>query len=463
MTLNDTATLEDTATLDVASVPSAPRQDAVLAELRAALPENVAAHERASQWIPRGLNSRGRVRRVPTTIVSASGSHVLDVDGKDYVDCILGLGPVFLGHNHPAVTASVTEQLTRGVLYGGQSPQEAALAERLVGMIPSADKVVLSNSGSEAVAAAIRMARVKTGRRRIIKFNGGYHGWIDPMFVNSAGAPTAPLHDDEFEIVHNIPGQTVPPGDVSVTRWNDLPMLRRLMERVGDETAAVIMEPVHINGGTYHAAPGYLQAVKELCEEHGALLIFDEIISGFRLAPGGGQELVGVTPHLSTFAKALGNGFTISAIAGTDDAMAGAISGPMTHGGTYNGSVVSVAAALAVTGTILEQGDRLYEQLDERGRQLAEGMREVGARRGLPMHVNQIGSSVALHWGVGHEVGSWEDAMTSDAQMVADICERMQLRGVLLPPRGMFWLSTAHTAADVDAVVAAFDATVAEL
>lgn len=418
-------------------------------------PGSAAYMERARRVIPHGVTSRGRLRAVPVVFERALGPYLYDVDGNRYVDCVMALGPLLLGHSPGLVLERVTEQLQRGIQFGGQHVGEAELAERIVELVPCADKVVFANTGSEAIHAAVRIARMTTGRRLIVKFEGHYHGWIDPVFVNSPGVPAQPTNGSLLRVVHNVSEQLTP-TDVLVCAWNDLDALAAVLDGIGVDVAAVIMEPIPFNLGTFLPAPGYLEGVRELCDAHGILLIFDEIVSGFRLCLGGAQERLGVLPDLATYAKALASGFPIALVAGTDDAMASASDGLLYHGGTYNGTPASVAAANATLETLEREGDAIYGHLEELGRRLAGGLRDIADRSGVPLHVNQIGSLVQLLWAPHTPQRNFADVDVADKARVAALCEQVLADGVFAPPRGLLFLSAAHNAADVDQVVAAF-------
>lgn len=397
-------------------------------------------------------------RPTPLTIERASGSTVVDGDGNAYLDYVLGFGPIVLGHRPPDVEHAVKEQLRRGVLFGAQHEGEVELAERLVELVPSAELVALSNSGSEAVHAAVRFARVATGRSAVIKFEGHYHGWLDPLHVS--GPAAAPGAGSEMP-VHAVPGLPAPP-DVLVCPWNDLDAVSRLLSDHEAKIAAIIMEPVPCNFGNYEPLPGYLEGVRELCEEHGVILIFDEVITGFRVALGGAQERYEVEPHLTVLGKAMASGFPLSAVTGSAEVMSVAhVGGPVRHIGTYNGNAISTAAANATLEALARGGDALYGKLESRSVQLAEGVREVARELGAPLVVNQVGSVVHLLWKPRVPVRSHADAYESDSAAVADIAANLLGLGILVLERGLWFLSAAHTEADVDRTVAAAERAIA--
>jgi glutamate-1-semialdehyde 2,1-aminomutase len=422
-----------------------------------------AAHmERARRVLTRGVGSalRAAQRPTPLAIAEASGSRLVDVDGNAYIDYVLGFGPILLGHRPPAVVRAVEEQLSRGILYGAQHQGEAELAERLVELIPSAELIAFSSSGSEAIHAALRIARAATGRRLVIKFDGHYHGWIDPVHVSGPALPPSSETGGPRHVVPGLPA----PADLLTCRWNDLGALTRLVEEHDGAVAAVVMEPVPCNFGAYEPLPGYLEGVRELCDRHGVVLIFDEVITGFRLGLGGAQARYGVTPHLTVLAKALASGFPLSAVVGSADVMAVADSdGPVRHIGTYNANPISVAAANATLTELQRGGDDLYRDLDGRAARLAQGLRDAAAAAGAPLVVNQVGAVLHLLWAPRVPVRSHDDAYASDSAAVADVAAHMLGAGVFALERGLWFISTAHTDEDVEATVAAAEPAIASV
>jgi glutamate-1-semialdehyde 2,1-aminomutase len=422
-----------------------------------------AAHmERARRVLTRGVGSAMRAvqRPTPLAIAEASGSRLVDVDGNSYVDYVLGFGPILLGHRPPAVVRAVEEQLSRGILYGAQHEGEVELAERLARLIPSAELVAFSTSGSEAIHAALRFARAATGRRLVVKFDGHYHGWLDPVH---ASGPALPPSSETGGPRHAVPGLPAP-ADLLTCRWNDLGALTRVLDEHDGAVAAVVMEPVACNFGAYEPLPGYLQSVRELCDSRGVVLIFDEVITGFRLGLGGAQRRYGVEPHLTVLAKALASGFPLSAIVGSAEVMSVADSdGPVRHIGTYNANPVSVAAANATLAELERGGDELYRELDARAARLAQGLREAAAAAGAPLVVNQVGAVLHLLWAPREPVRSHDDAYASDTASVGDVAAHLLGSGVFALERGLWFISTAHTDEDVDLTVAAAEHAIAEV
>ena len=418
--------------------------------------------DRARRVLTRGVGSamREAVRPTPLAVQSAAGSTLVDVDGNTYIDYVCGFGPILLGHGSPEVLAAVTEQLGHGVLYGAQHPGELELAERIIEHVPSAEMITLSNTGSEAIHAALRFARAATGRELIVKFEGHYHGWLDPVFASGPGVPPLPGDGSEpdtrwGEPVHTVEGLPAS-TDTLVCRWNDLDALTSLLAKRNAEVAAVIMEPVTCNFGNYEPLPGYLEGVRELCDNHGAVLIFDEVITGFRLGLGGAQERYGVTPDLTVLAKAIASGFPLSAVAGRSEVMAVAHGdGPVRHIGTYKGNAVCVAAANATLAALESGGTELYSSLDEISARLAGGLNELGIELGAPLIANQVGSVIHLLWGAPTPVRTYADAWQSSRATVADFVSGLLGSGIAATERGLWFLTTSHTDEQIDLTLAA--------
>ncbi|MDQ3700765.1 MAG: aminotransferase class III-fold pyridoxal phosphate-dependent enzyme, partial [Chloroflexota bacterium] len=327
---------------------------------------STALHAEASELLAGGVSSNFRLGAQPAPLFfrRAVGSRLYDADGNSYVDYVLGMGPCILGHAPPAVTAAVAATLGDGQLFAGQHQGEIELARRCREMMPCAELVRFGSSGSEMDQAALRVARAATGRRLVVKFEGHYHGWFDSILVSvqpplsAAGPAATPLP--------HLPsaGQSAAAAaDVAVLPWNDLPAVARFLAAHGDETAALIMEPILCNTGVILARPGYLEGVRELCNRHGVVLIFDEVITGFRVALGGAQGHLGVVPDLAVYAKAIGAGFPIAALAGKRRLMELLASGAALHGGTYNTNLVSTSAAVAALDELARDGGAVYRSM----------------------------------------------------------------------------------------------------
>ena len=345
----------------------------------------------ASRYIPGGAGSSARTvkfgwKPYPPFMAEGLGSRLRDVDGHEYVDYLLGLGPMILGHRHPAVTQAVMSAVSElGTCFGVPYELEIEAARKVTEAVPGVDLVRFSNSGSEVVGTAVRLARAHTGRRLVIRFEGHYHGWQDTVYWSNHVDPELAGPASMPRPVPSGPGV---PAELAATlivlTWNDPESFVAVMEERGDEVAAVITEPAVFNTGCILPEPGYLELLREQTRRYGALLIFDEVITGFRFARGGAQEYFGVTPDLTTMAKGLGGGFPVAAIGGSREAMSMIAEGRYSHSGTYNANTVACAAVSATMDVLAEPG--LYERQRELGETLMSGLRELAAEAGIAGH-----------------------------------------------------------------------------
>ncbi|HEX6539716.1 MAG TPA: glutamate-1-semialdehyde 2,1-aminomutase [Candidatus Dormibacteraeota bacterium] len=413
-----------------------------------------ALQQRAERVMPGGVSSPvrafGSVGGAPPAMASGEGAHVVDTDGRRYIDHVLAYGPHLLGHNPAAVVQAVRAQLDRGIAFGATTEAEVALAERIVAALPSMEQVRFVNSGTEAVMSALRLARAATGRDLVVKFAGGYHGHADAFLVE-AGSGVATL---------SIPGSPgVPAAAIATTAvlpYNDSAAAEVFFARRGDQVAAVVVEPVAGNMGCVPPAAGFLDGLRRVTREAGALLIFDEVMTGFRVAYGGAQELFGVRPDLTCLGKVIGGGFPIGAYGGGRDLMElVAPLGPVYQAGTLSGSPPAMAAGGAVLD-ILRGGDA-YGRLEELGRRLQNGFTAALDEHGLPGTVNRVGSMITPFLGVD-VVADLSGARAANREWFAALHRRWLDSGVLWPPSQFEagFLSTAHADADVDRTATVF-------
>lgn len=421
-------------------------------------------YERAKRSLAGGVSSQFRALNVPHPMFydRALGSRVWDVDGNELIDFTLSQGPCILGHSHPELLARVGTALAKGQLFAGQHIDELELAETLQRIVPSAELVRLSSSGSEAAHALLRLARHVTGKPKFVKFTGHYHGWLDNVSFN-----VSPPRDLSNDPTRPIPwGGGIPKAladDVVVLPWNDLAVVEETLARQGSEIGALITEPLMCNQGCIEPAPGFLQGLRDLCDKHNVALIFDEIIAGFRLDLAGGQGYYGVTPDMSLFGKALGAGFPLSALVGKEKYLRPLIAGEVYHAGTLNGNNGSVAAALTAIDVLGRNDREGLRHIARMGSVLRDGLREVTGRSGIPTLITGPGPMFHMGFTTRSSVTTYDDVLDYDRKRYGEFCQLMLGRGVRLIERGLWYVSVAHSEEDVRLTLAAAESALAEL
>ena len=410
----------------------------------------------ASEVLPGGVGSSARGVRAgwepyPPFVASGRGSRITDVDGTEYVDYLMGLGPLLFGHRPPEITAAVSSAIEElGTVFGLPYELEAVAARKVVDAVPSVDMVRFASSGSEAVGTAVRLARAVTGRHLILRFEGHYHGWMDTVYWSNHPDPSVAGPAERPVAVPA--GQGMLPevaGSLVILTWNDADSFRSVMAELGDQVAAVITEPVMLNTGCILPEPGYLELLRELTTEHGALLIFDEVITGFRFARGGGQEFFGVLPDITTMAKGLGGGFPVAAIGGTRAVMEAIGDGRYSHSGTYNSNVIQMAAVSATMDLLTPQR---YVDARALGQGLMDGLAALLDAKGMPSRVVGLGTVFQV-WFADEPIRNWRDAeRLTDEALFARWAAAMRTNGVLFHPAPFenLFVSMAHTQVDVD-------------
>ncbi|WP_421616910.1 glutamate-1-semialdehyde 2,1-aminomutase [Brevibacillus sp. TJ4] len=407
----------------------------------------------AQQYIPGGVNSPVRAFKSvggnPVYIERGEGSRVYDVDGNSYIDYIGSWGPLILGHAHPRVLAAITEVAALGTSFGAPTERETEMAKLVCELVPSVEVVRMVNSGTEATMSALRLARGYTKRNKIMKFEGCYHGHADSLLIKAgSGVATLGLPDS--------PG--VPEGTAHNTitvPYNDLESVKLAFEKYGEDLAAVIVEPIGGNMGVVPPLPGFLQGLREITQQYGTLLIFDEVMTGFRVALGGAQELYGITPDLTTMGKVIGGGLPVGAYGGKREIMQQiAPAGPIYQAGTLSGNPLAMAAGLTTLQELSKPGT--YERLEKLSARLGEGLAENARKLGIPHTVNRVGSMVCLFF-TDTPVINYETAKTANLEQFSAYFSHLLDDGIMLPPsqfEGMF-VSIAHSEEDIERTIEA--------
>ena len=409
--------------------------------------------ERSKRVVPGGVNSPvrawGAVGGEPLYVARGDGSRVFDREGRSYIDYVCAWGPLILGHAHPAVVEAVAGAVREGLGFGAPTSGELELAELVSERIGGVEQLRLVNSGTEATMSALRVARGYTGRSKVLKFDGCYHGHVDGLLAKAGSGVASFSLPDSAGVPESFTGETL------IAAFNDEDSVRRTIRENHEDLAAVIVEPVCGNMGVIPPEPGFLESLRELTRRYGVVLIFDEVITGFRVARGGAQERYGVVPDLTCLGKILGGGLPVGAFGGRQDIMSClAPVGPVYQAGTLSGNPVTVAAGLATLKALEAPG--VYRELEEKGRKLEEGLKGV-LGRGVRGTVNRVGSMLTLFLGAGRVAGA-DDARACDRERFARFFHGMLARGVYLPPSPFeaLFLSLAHGDDDIAATVEAF-------
>jgi glutamate-1-semialdehyde 2,1-aminomutase len=414
--------------------------------------------QRAQEVMPGGVNSPVRAFRgvggAPLFIEMGQGGRIFDADNLQYIDCVGSWGPMILGHGHRYVVEAVKKAATRGFSFGAPTAGEIDLAEMIIQAVPSMEMVRLVNSGTEATMSALRLARAATGRKKILKFDGGYHGHVDSLLVK-AGSGGATF---------NVPDSAGVPEELTrltlIARYNDLESVRAVMT---DEVAAIIVEPVAGNMGCIPPQPGFLEGLREICDEHGALLILDEVMTGFRVAYGGAQARYGIRPDITTLGKIIGGGMPIGAYGASRKIME-LVSplGPMYQAGTLSGNPVAVAAGRATLSVL--RNSSIYDDLEERTGEFENGVRAAADKHNVPITFNRVGSMWTLFFTEG-PVTDFESANRSNREKFARFFHLMLAEGVYLPPSQLeaAFFSAAHAKKDIAQMVERADRSLKKL
>lgn len=407
----------------------------------------------ALKYIPGGVNSPVRAFRAvgghPFFVNKASGSHIWDADGNELIDYVLTWGPAILGHAHPKIIAAVKAAAEHGTSFGIPNPHEVTMAKLICELVPSVQKVRMTNSGTEACMSAIRLARGFTRRDKIIKFDGCYHGHADSLLVRAGSGALTFGHPDSAGVPAAFTQHTI------VLPYNDIAAVQAAFTANHNEIAAIIIEPVPGNAGLYLPCPGYLEFLREITHAHDALLIFDEVMTGFRLARGGAQERFNIKPDLSTFGKVIGGGLPVGAFGGRAEIMDYlAPLGPVYQAGTLSGNPVAMAAGIANLQELLDVG--AYAKLEELGAHLESGMKDAAASAKMPVQFNRCGSMFCAYF-ASEPVHNLADAMKSDRERFKKFFHGMLDEGIYLAPSQFEagFISTSHASTDIEKTVQA--------
>jgi glutamate-1-semialdehyde 2,1-aminomutase len=413
---------------------------------------------RARQSLVGGVSSPFRAKcAVPLYFADAAGARMRDVDGTEYIDYALAWGPLILGHCHPALTRAMQERASKPHNYGAQHEIEFLVGELMQKVAPGVERVAFTSSGSEALQGAMRLARSATGRPRILKFEGHYHGWMDSALLSYKPTASQVGPEEAPAVVLGSRGQVANSVENAIVApWNRIDVLQRMLAAHAGEIAGVVLEPVLCNIGCLMPEPGYLQAVRELCTRYGVLLIFDEVITGFRIQLGGAQAHFGVTADIVTYGKALAGGIPMSAIAGRADIMEQMLSGTA-FGGTFNGNPISTGAALATLTELAKNDGEALQHANRMGSQLMTGLRDAARRRGIPAVVTGFGAAFALHFTDRTELREYRDTFDDDRGRLERFLGLALEHGLNLLPDGRFYVSAAHNEQDIADTLDAFD------
>ncbi|SNX55198.1 glutamate-1-semialdehyde 2,1-aminomutase [Thermoanaerobacterium sp. RBIITD] len=410
--------------------------------------------ERAKKFMPGGVNSPVRAFKSvginPPFIKYGIGSHITDVDGNTYIDYVLSWGPLILGHSHKEVTDALKSQVEKGTSYGACTELEILMAEKIIKACPSVEVIRMVNSGTEATMTAIRLARGYTGRDIIVKFAGCYHGHSDSLLIKAgSGALTFGVPDSKG-ITKEIAKDTI------ISKYNDFDMIKRIFEKYGDNIAGVIVEPVAGNMGTVPPKEGFLRTLRDVTLKYGSLLIFDEVMSGFRVSYNCAQGLYGIKPDLTTFGKIIGGGLPVGAYGGRENIMRYiSPDGPVYQAGTLSGNPLAMAAGIK-TLDILSNNPKLYDDMDKKAERLCSGLKDSMEKCGINVTINRVGTMMCMFFN-DTSVYDYESAIKSDIDMYAKYFRGMLKRGIYLPPSQFetFFLSTEHSDDDIEKTIEA--------
>ncbi|WP_130863673.1 aspartate aminotransferase family protein [Bacilliculturomica massiliensis] len=423
-----------------------------------------ALFEETKKYLVDGAGSsfhKAAVEEYPICMTHGRGSKLYDVDGNEYIDYVAGFGPMILGYSPDCVNEAVKEQIGRGSQFSATTPQLCRLSKKLTEIIPSAEMVSFQSSGTEANMHAFRVARAYTGRNKIVKFEGQYHGWSDEQKITIGASDVGCLgpRNQPWKLLGSAGQRAAAGDDLIIAPWNDLEILENIFIRDGQDIAAVITEPYMCDEGPIMPREGYLNGLRQLTKKYNILLIFDEVITGFRMALGGAQQYFGVTPDMSVFGKAIAAGYSLSMVCGSREIMSCGVH----PSGTFNANPIAVAASLAAIEALSEPG--FYQRLERLGLMLAEGIVETGKKHGLKIYAAAHGGIVQMQMGIDRAPLDFRDVLQNvDSRTYNQVFLKTARYGVrITSSRGRIYISAAHTEEDIQKTLAVFDQVFSEL
>ncbi|HOR44685.1 MAG TPA: glutamate-1-semialdehyde 2,1-aminomutase [Spirochaetota bacterium] len=436
-------------------------------ERNASYEKSLEMFSRAKKSLAGGVSSSARIPpagTVPVYIDRGNGSHVWDIDGNEYIDCLLSYGTLIAGHIHSSVISAIEKQISKGFMFGTCNVPEVELAELICRLVPCAELVRYSNSGSEAISGAIRAARGFTGKNKILKFEGHYHGWTDVLAVSQRpGLSEA----GDFSSPQSLPhSKGIPAGvveDVVICPWNEPEIFKAILDKNGNDIAAVIAEPIVANNGCIMPQKDYLELLREECSKRKIVLIFDEIVTGFRAAPGGAQQYYNVIPDIAVFSKAIGGGMPISAFAGKRNIIEPIAENTVKHGGTYNGNPLSSVSAIETLRLI--ENPEVINSVHQRGRKIMDTIKRAAADNNIKCYVQGLGSMFQVLFTEKEKVTNYRDLFEVDTKKFAAFREALFKRGILINTSfsACWFLSIAHTDDDITMVCDAVESSMKDI
>jgi len=426
---------------------------------KSSVPQSELSYQRSCRTLATGVSSsmRRSVTPVPLFFERADGPYFFDVDGRQLVDYTLAWGPLMIGSNYAPLNAAVSEQLTKGYAFGSQHALEYTLAEAIVDSVPGVEQVIFSNTGTEAVQAAIRIARARTNRNKIVKFEGHYHGWVSNVLVSYH-----PQGGDPFTTQPTCGGQSPSEyADTIVLPWNDVEALRQLFQRTGNEIACVLTEPILANSGCCMPAEGFLAELLSLCREYGAVSIFDEVITGFRIALGGAREFFGLEPDLSVYGKAVAGGFTLSAVGGRAEMFDVLREGRTIHAGTYNGCPINLIAGVETIRALRQPG--VYDGIEQHGLAVQNALRQAADKNHVSLAISGVGSVFSVHFDVETPPRNYRETKRTDMNQYHRFRFAMLERGIHLLPDARWYVGASHDAQALAKTVEAIEYSMQEV